>query len=298
MNLAEEYLKIAKKDLKATKILHKNRLFSQALFYFAQSVEKANKGFALTSNKYSETDMLNINHDATRIYRDNIIELKKRYENLLWNLNQLPEFKNTEFVKNLDIDSKIKECEESLRKLAEIQKGKIDLIFISKREIRTILKEIGENYNEIEDAILNISNFTLTENEWEEHKKDLLKQFENPENNNLVSLMQKEMDVNDLNIQEIETAIKKMYMQLFHWMSVSNYLYSLSIIALPHAIISRYPKDNMSPTKIYNQNLPVVRLLPDLIDQHSYALKILTKYYDYYYLNSSSWVFLGNAPER
>lgn len=286
MNLAEEYLKIAKKDLKATKILHKNRLFSQALFYFAQSVEKANKGFALTSNKYSETDMLNINHDATRIYRDNIIELKKRYENLLWNLNQLPEFKNTEFVKNLDIDSKIKECEDSLRKLAEIQKGKIDLIFISKREIRKILKEIGENDDEIEDAIMNISNFTLTENEWEEHKKDLLKQFENPENNNLVSLMQKEMDVNDLNIQEIETAIKKMYMQLFHLMSVSNYLYSLGIIALPHAIISRYPKDNLSPTKIYNQNLPVVRLLPDLIDQHSYALKILTKYYDDYYLNS------------
>ena len=287
MNLAEEYLKIAKKDLKATKILHKNRLYSQALFYFAQSVEKANKGFALTSNKYSEKDMLNINHDATRIYRDNIIELKKRYENLLWNLNQLPEFKNTKFAKNLDIENIIKECEESLRKLAEIQKGKIDLIFISKREIRKILKEIGENDNEIEDAIINISNFTLTENEWEEHKKDLLKQFENPENNNLAPLLQKEMNVSGLNIQEVETAIKKMYMQSFHWMSVSNYLYHLGIITLPHAVITRYPKDNLSPTKIYNQNLPVVRLLPDLIDQHSYALKILNKYYDEYYLNSS-----------
>lgn len=287
MNLAEEYLKIAKKDLKATKILHKNRLYSQALFYFAQSVEKANKGFALTSNKYSEKDMLNINHDATRIYRDNIIELKKRYENLLWNLNQLPEFKNTKFAKNLDIENIIKECEESLRKLAEIQKGKIDLIFISKREIRKILKEIGENDNEIEDAIINISNFTLTENEWEEHKKDLLKQFENPENNNVASLLQTEMDVSGLNIQEVETAIKKMYMQSFHWMSVSNYLYHLGIITLPHAVITRYPKDNLSPKKIYNQNLPVVRLLPDLIDQHSYALKILNKYYDEYYLNSS-----------
>lgn len=285
MNLAEEYLKIAKKDLKATKILHKNRLYSQALFYFAQSVEKANKGFALTSNAYSEKDMLNINHDATRIYRDNIIELKKRNENLLWNLNQFTELKNTEFVKNLDVESTIKECEESLRKCAEIQNGKIDLIFISKREIRKILKKIGVNDNEIRDEIKNISNFTLTENEWEEHKKDLLKQFENPENNNFVSLMQKEMDVNDLNIQDVETAIKNMYMQFLHSMSVSNYLYSLSIITLPHAVITRYPKDNLSPTKIYNQNLPVIRFLPDLIDQHSYALKILNKYYDEYYLN-------------
>ncbi|HJH28225.1 MAG TPA: HEPN domain-containing protein [Methanosarcinaceae archaeon] len=89
MNLAEEYLKIAKKDLKATKILYENKLYAQAIFYFAQSVEKANKGFALTSNKYSEKDMLSVNHDVTRIYKDNIIELKRRYDNLSRNLNQM-----------------------------------------------------------------------------------------------------------------------------------------------------------------------------------------------------------------
>lgn len=289
MNIAEEFLKIAKKDLKATKILYKNRLYSQALFYFAQSVEKANKGFALTSNKYSEKDMLNFKHDATRIYKDNIIEQKRNYENLIWKLNQLPEFKNTEFVKNLDIESIIKEYEKSLRKLAEIQNGKNDLIYISRREIRKILKEIDEKDNEIEDAILDISNFTLTENEWEEQKKDFLKQFENIENNNLVSLLQIEMDGNGLNIQEVETAIKKYYMQFLHSMSVLNYLYILGIITLPHAVITRYPKDNLSPTKIYNQNLPIIKLLPDLIEQHSKALKMLNKYYNEYYLNPAQY---------
>jgi len=286
MNLAEEYLKIAIKDLKATKILHKNRLYSQALFYFSQSVEKANKCFALTSNKYSEPDMLKINHDATRIYKDNVIELKRRYATLLRNLNQMPELKNTEFIKNLDIESKINECDESLRNLAEIQNWKIDLIYISRREIRKILKEISENDEEIKDAIKSVSNFTLTENEWEEHKKYLFKQLENPENNNnIASSLKKEIDGNKLNIKELETLIKKMYLQLLHCISISNYLYSLGIISLPHAIITRYPKDNLSPIKIYNKNLPIVKLLPDLIDQHSNALKILSKYYDEYYLN-------------
>jgi len=103
MNLAEEFLKIAEKDLKATKILYENKLYAQALFYFEQSVEKANKVLALTSNKYSEKDMINFNHDVTRIYKDIIIEQKRRYENLSRNLNQISELNSTEFVKNLDI---------------------------------------------------------------------------------------------------------------------------------------------------------------------------------------------------
>lgn len=286
MNLAEEYLKIAKKDLKSSRILHKNRLYSQALFYFAQSVEKANKGFALTSNKYSEEDMLSINHDPTRIYKDNAIEQKRRCENLLRNLKHIPELKNTEIIKNIDIKSKIKEYEKSLRWFAEIQNGKIDLIFISRREIRNILTEIGEHEREIKDAIETFSNFKLTETEWEIYKKDFLKQLGHPENNNIISFLHKELN-EDMNIQELEISLKKMYLQTLHGMLISTYLFYLGIITLPHAIITRYPIDNLSPIKIYNLKLPIVRHLPDLIDQHLKALNFLDRYYDEYYLNSA-----------
>jgi len=285
MNLAEEFLKIAKKDLEATKILYENKLYAQALFYFEQSVEKANKGFALTSNKYSEKDMLDFNHDVTRIYKDNIIEQKRRYENLSRNLNQISELNNTEFVKNFDIESKKKECEESLRNLAEIQTGRNDLIFISTCEIRDILTEISENDKEMKDSIKSVSNFRLTENDWEEMKNDIFKQFENPNNNNFASSLQKEMDDSKLNIQELETGIKKMYLQMIHLMSVFFYLYPLGILTLPHAVIARYPKEDKSPMDIYNQKLPIIKHLPDLIKQHSKALKILNKYYNEYYLN-------------
>ena len=285
MNLAEEFLKIAKKDLKATKILYENKLYAQALFYFEQSVEKANKVLALTSNKYSEKDMINFNHDVTRIYKDNFIEQKRRYENLSRNLSQISELNNTEFVKNLDIESMKKECEESLRNLAEIQTERNNLIFISTWEILEILAKMSGSDKEIKDSIKSVSNFILTEKDWEEMKNDLFKQFENPNNINFTSLLQNEMDDSKLSIQELETGIKKFYMQMIHLMSILVYLYPLGILTLPHAVITRYPKKDLSPMDIYNKKLPIIKHLPDLIEQHSKALKILTKYCNEYYLN-------------
>jgi HEPN domain-containing protein len=283
MNLAEEYLKIAKKDLEATKILYENKLYAQALFYFEQSVEKANKGFALTSNKYSEKYMIKVNHDVTKIYKDIIIEQKRRYENLSRNLNQISKLKNTKFAKNFDIESKKKECEESLRNLAEIQTERDNLN--STLEIRQILKEMRENNEEIKGLKKIVSNIRLTEKNWKEMKNDILELFENPENNNLASVLQKEMDDSKLNIQELETGIKKIYLQIIQSISVYIYLYPLGILTLTHAVITRYPKEDMSPMDIYNQELPIIKHLPDLIYQHSKALKILNKYYNEYYLN-------------
>ena len=283
MNLAEEYLKIATKDLEATKILYQNKLYAQALFYFEQSVEKANKGFALTSNKYSEKYMIKVNHDVTKIYKDIIIEQKRRYENLSRNLNQISKLKNTEFAKNFHIESKKKECEESLRNLAEIQTERDNLN--STLEIRHILKEMRVNNEEIKVLKKFVSNFRLTENNWKKMKNDIFELFENPDNNNLASSLQKEMDDGKLNIQELETGIKKIYLQIIQSISVYIYLYPLGILTLTHAVNTRYPKEDMSPMDIYNQELPIIKHLPDLICQHSKALKILNKYYNEYYLN-------------
>ena len=294
MNLAEEFLKIAEKDLKATKILYENKLYAQALFYFEQSVEKANKVLALTSNKYSEKDMINFNHDVTRIYKDIIIEQKRRYENLSRNLNQISELNSTEFVKNLDIESTKKELEESLRNLAEIQTERDDLVFIPTGEIQDILTKMSENEKEIKDSIKSVKNFRLTENNWDEMKNDLFKQFENPNNINFTSSLKKEMDDSKLTIQELENGIKKMYLQMIHLMSVLSYLYPLGILTLPHAVITRYPKGDLSPMDIYNLKRPIIKHLPDLIEQHSKALKILKKYCNEYYLNPAQYGLSAN----
>jgi HEPN domain-containing protein len=46
MKMDEELLMIAKKDLQASRVLFDNRLYPQAIFFFQQSVEKANKSLA------------------------------------------------------------------------------------------------------------------------------------------------------------------------------------------------------------------------------------------------------------
>ncbi|PHP45432.1 hypothetical protein B6V01_003925 [Methanosarcinales archaeon ex4572_44] len=285
MDLVEEYLKIAKKDLKATKILYENKLYPQSLFYFAQSVEKANKALALGLNEYTEEDMRKVNHDATRIYKDNIIELKQKYEDLSRNLNRLPELKNTDFVKNLGVEDTIKECNGALKQHAEIQKAKTDLAFISPREIREILIKISKTEKEMEEGIENVKNFKLTENNLKETKEELFRQLENPKNNDFAYLLKKELSETKFTIQELEILIKQMYLQSLHYITISTALFYLAVITLPYSVSTRYPKGDLYPTKIYNRRLPIVKKLPDLISLQSKTLIRLNKYCTKYIFN-------------
>lgn len=168
MELIKEFLKIANKDFKSSKILYKNHLCPQAMFYFSQSVEKANKALALTTGNYTEEDMLKIRHDSTTIYKNGVIETKKMYKNLSRNLDELPDLKNTEFLANLDIQGQIKKCDIALRDFSEIQSGKSSLVFMSKQEIVNRLEEIQSTEKEIEEGISDIRNFELTEQMWNE----------------------------------------------------------------------------------------------------------------------------------
>lgn len=278
MKLTDEFLKMALKDLKATEVLYKATLYPQAMFYFAQSVEKANKALALTSGKYTEEDMLKIRHDSTRIYRDNIIELKQRYELLTENLSQIPELKKTEFIQNLDIEDKIEELEQGLREFADIQNGKIDLVFISTKEIQIIFNSIEEREMELEDEMKNIDDFKLTDENWNSCKIEVLEQLKTPDNHDFAHMLENEMNEIDISVPELEVLIKKMYLQMFHCMNLLFPLYHLAVITLPHSIITRYPKGDLYPTKTYTRKLPIVRNLPDLINLQFKMLFLLNIY--------------------
>jgi HEPN domain-containing protein len=177
MELIKEFLKIANRDLKSSKILYEHHLYPQAMFYFSQSVEKANKALALTTGNYTEEDMLKIRHDSTTIYKNGIIETKKKYKNLSRNLDELPDLKNTEFVANLDIQGEIKKCDILLRDFSDIQNEKSSLVFMSEQEIVNRLGEIQSTENEIKEGISDIENFELTEQMWNEQKDEITKQF-------------------------------------------------------------------------------------------------------------------------
>lgn len=278
MELIKEFLKMANRDLKSSKILYDHHLYPQAMFYYSQSVEKANKALALTMGNYTEEDMLNIRHDSTTIYKNGIIETKKRYKNLSRNLDELPDLKNTKFIANLDIQDKIGDCDSGLRELGEIQKGKFDLVFMSKQEIVNRLEEIQTTEKEIGDGISDIGNFELTELMWNEQKDELIMQLNNTNDNELSRYVEEEFNNSNLTHQEIENMIKQMYLRLLHFISFSHPLYHLAVITLPHSVITRYPQNEFYPSKIYTRRLAIVRNLPDLFKIQSKALKHLEEY--------------------
>jgi hypothetical protein len=278
MELIKEFLKIANKDLKSSKILYENLLYPQAMFYFSQSVEKANKAFALTTGNYTEKYIKEIGHDSTTIHKNAIIETKNRYQNLLRNLEELPDLKNLGFLTNLDLQGEINKCDIALRDFADIKSENPSLVFMPKREIDKSLKEIHFTEKEIEEGISEIGNFELTEEMWNEQKDEITKQLSNPNNKELIRHIEDEFTNSNLTLQEMEDMIKNMYLGLLHLTSISHPLYHLAIITLPHSVITRYPRNEFYPTKKYTRRLPIVRNLPNLFKVQSNTLKSLEEY--------------------
>ena len=282
MELIKEFLKIANRDLKSSKILYENHLYPQAMFYFSQSVEKANKALALTTGNYTEEDMLKIRHDSTTIYTNAIIETKNRYQNLRRNLDELPDLKNLEFLTNLDFQGEIHKCDTALRNFSDIQNRKLSLVFMPKQEINNRLEEIQSTENEIKEGISDIGNFELTEEMWNEQKDEITKQLSNLNSKDLALHIEEEFSNSNLTIQEIEDVIKNMHMGFLHLTSILHPLYHLAIITLPHSVITRYPQDEFYPTKKYTRKLPIVRNLPNLYKVQSNTLKSLEEYCNKY----------------
>lgn len=278
MKLINEFLLIAKEDLKASKILYKHRLYPQAMFYFSQSVEKANKAFLLNTSKYSEKEILDIGHDSVKVYKILTTDIKRRYNKLQEDFEKLPDFRNTEFVTNLDIQSKEEECDKVLRKLEETQKGKKDLVFISNEEIVKCLDKIQINERDIKEGISEIAKFELTEQMWNECKNEIIAQLNNSNNKEISHHIEEEFNNSGLTIQQIEDMIKKMHSGTIHFFSFLHPLYLLAVITLPHSVLTRYPQKDLHPQEIYTQELAVIQKLPDLFKVHSKALKDLEKY--------------------
>lgn len=74
MHVYKELLKIAKRDLEASKTLYKYGSYPQAIFNYHQSLEKTIKSFSLAINIITEKDLQPYNHKPFNIF-------KKLFEN-------------------------------------------------------------------------------------------------------------------------------------------------------------------------------------------------------------------------
>lgn len=66
-----EWLNIAISDIESSRVLYKNELFPQSIYFFQQSVEKSCKYIGLTFNIIKENELFrNVGHEPERIFEE------------------------------------------------------------------------------------------------------------------------------------------------------------------------------------------------------------------------------------
>lgn len=284
MNMSMELLNTAKTDLEASKVLYENRLYPQAIFHFQQSVEKANKVFALITKQVKENELLKkIGHDTMNIYDKSTRYLKKEYEQIKENLNMLPELKTIKIFKGFNIDKNLRHLEIYSSRIKKIKEGKKELIYISSWDIRHFLKEIESAKKDSAKAKRDITKFKITGRDWNKMKKDMLEMYD------VFSKFDPKLKESKSNLEStdmkllVENSIKSLIEPISIIISISIALFYLAIVTLPHVSITRYPQNDLTPEKIYTKKLPIVKMLPKLIEVQADVLnelKMLNKKFE------------------
>lgn len=176
IDIAKEYLELAKIDLKSAKLLYDSKIYSIAIFELQQAVEKVTKSFVLVmkSNKepFFKIEELR-NHDSVNF----LIKVIERYIKLIdEEYNKKDDFADSikNGIKNILNEQKEKikgingkeDKEEINKQLSLLNQVKdFDIVNISKENMATILKnsyninlpqnEIDKRYNELKNNVNN-----------------------------------------------------------------------------------------------------------------------------------------------
>jgi len=289
MKISENLFKIARKDLEAAKCLYEKELYLQAVFYFQQSVEKANKSWALALDIIKEEEVTSVRHDPFKIYIKSLLEQKKRLEMNIETIKKVPELKKTKFMSNLDFEEYYKGVAELLTEVEKYYKVKGDSIreikfsgelseyaFIPEGVIRSILDQL----NELE--LLEIYQKEISEKDFIKHKESFIEFLDAFRPRNPKKIDELKEDVEKSFTLELQ---KEIINELFQSFSIKNFryvcssLYLLSLIMLPHAIVTRYPVNNHDPLKFYNKNLPLIQLFDDMVKIMEKTLSKMENFY-------------------
>lgn len=283
MNLAEELFEMAEKDLEASRILHRSKLYPQAVFYFAQSVEKANKSIAALTGNYDEKYFSRkIGHEAIKIHQKNSLRTQQKFTKILDRSRKDPIYKKLPMFDETSIKNVIEQSDYTVQEINEIKKNKDDLLFIKATEINEILRELSKGKNKIQKYIQKYSELDIDENEWKNNINEISELL--PEDHELKKTSLEFIeDFEKVNLGLMWEAVKHLYIVNLKSIIVGMSLYHFSIITLPLASISRYPENGRNPLELFNKKLPLVRKLPFLIDVLYEALQDLKEFHTLWY---------------
>ena len=235
----DRLLETARKDLEASRILHKKKLYPQAVFYFQQSVEKSVKSFGLIEKMIDEKNLTNkIGHKPLKIF--------------------------TRLIKKHDKRPKMKKIVKELEALQKDDKAYAD---ISQKELKSLITSL-------ENILRDIETFKPESELSEEQLKTIRTGFIK----GLDGIKTKHPEEYEqffgpkLEIESMMRALFKSFLMRNHVNMSSAFL---AYIAGPHSVLSRYPKKNFSPEEFYNRENPLVKSLPKLIKIQDKKTKIM-----------------------
>lgn len=263
-----ELIRIAIGDLESCEDSYNKGRYPQCVSSFQQSVEKALKSLALIFNPHITEEELKrkYGHDPLNVYEEFAQYQKKIYDDYNKNINKIPELKTKTIFKKINPKKDAGKLEKYIFQIRQIRKNRVELLHLSLKEIRSFIREINKVKKEFEKSKDEITNLKIPKRVLDEMKNELLKIFDvivkyDPTAENVKNNLT-EMDMEPF----VEHILKPVLIPIINIFPIYSSLYYLAIVTLPHAIISRYPQKGIKPTKLYTNRLPIVKLMPTLIE--------------------------------
>ncbi len=271
MKISEALFKIARKDLEAAKCLYEKEFYPQAVFYLQQSVEKANKSWAIVIGIIKEGEAKKALHNPLKIYIKSIKKQREELEKVIAIIKKVPEVKETKLMKDFDVGNYYKgvvnllDVFEFLEEEAAYKKLIEEILFIQEGEIRSIISKL----NNLELQKVHPKDIKISEKDFIEKKESYIELYDVLHRFNPPKFEKSKNDVGILTLNLVEQSREEVIREIqsiLNGMYVSYSLYCLSFIMLPHATVTRYPDNNHDPLKIYNKNQPLIQLFDDLVE--------------------------------
>ena len=250
---------IAQYDLEASKVLYRNRLYMESLFYFQQAVEKIVKSLGLVLNKISENDLRQgIGHNPIKIYDKIFQQIDITVQTFKEQIHRHPTMESNFASDMIQYDrNQIK-----IRKFfSELYRAKNestkDLTPRQKTRVRYEFRKTTKEFNDI-DA--DIRAFKRSK----QYRKSIILEMEKTNYRMLRNLFAKLIPKEKLigHEKEYRTLLKKstkMFGKLasplfsFELYYTMNVLFIMSLLTRDLATLSRYPTSKHDPITKYNK---------------------------------------------
>lgn len=285
-----ELLAIARKDLKAARLLYRKEFYPQAVFFFQQGVEKGYKAFALHSTVIREKKIdekptiLNVCHTPTKITCISLDQEEKKSQKVKPIVDAVPEVKEVYAKLGINYEEYLHQRTTAKEYIANISKSPQDYRDLTLDDLDNVLTRLSAYSEDFDAGRRSLRQIKLNAETKEMMKRELLDSFEPLKERcpGIIESIKSEFD-KAFESEILSSSRKCQEFLLFCCESVyvSLILNDLSIVTQPHESPSRYPGGNLHPTQYYTKELPLIVEFIPLLAYAEKATGMLTKIFDY-----------------